>query len=41
MLVNGESIPALWTEGNTQTFGFIMPQQDVEIQLRIITDDGE
>ena len=41
MLVNGESIPALWTEGNTQTFGFIMPEADVEIQLRIVTDDGE
>ena len=41
MLVNGESIPVLHTEGNTQTFGFIMPEQDVEIQIRIVTDDGD
>jgi hypothetical protein len=41
MLVNGESIPVLYTEGNTQTFGFIMPEQDVAIQIRIVTDDGD
>jgi hypothetical protein len=41
MLVNGESIPVLYTEGNTQTFGFIMPEADVEIQIRIITNDEE
>ena len=41
MLVNGENIPVLYTEGNTQTFGFIMPEADVEIQIRIITNDEE
>ena len=39
MLVNGESIPVLHTEGNTQTFGFIMPEADVEIQIRIVTEE--
>ena len=39
MLVNGESIPVLYTEGNTQTFGFIMPEQNVEIQIRIVTEE--
>lgn len=37
MLVNGENIPVLWTEGETQTFGFIMPQENVEIQILVLS----
>lgn len=39
LLVNGESIPALRTEDDKVTFGFIMPEQDVQIQLRIVTGE--
>ena len=33
MLVNGQSIPALREDANTLTFGFIMPEADVTIQI--------
>lgn len=33
MLVNGEAIPVLWEDENTQTFGFIMPESDVNIEI--------
>lgn len=33
MLVNGESIPAMEVYKNTQTFGFIMPESDVVIEI--------
>lgn len=33
MLVNGESIPVLREDENTQTFGFIMPESDVRIEI--------
>lgn len=33
MLVNGESIPVLREDENTQTFGFIMPESDVTIEI--------
>ena len=41
MLVNGESIPVLYTEGNTQTFGFIMPEADVEIRIFVEETNAE
>lgn len=40
LLVNGENIPVLRTEGETQTFGFIMPQSDVTIQILTVSDDA-
>lgn len=40
ILVNGEVIPLLRTEGDKQTFGFIMPNTDVDIRLRIVTEDA-
>lgn len=33
LLVNGESIPVLREDKNTQTFGFIMPESDVTIEI--------
>ena len=33
MMVNGESLPVLWEDENTQTFGFIMPESDVTIEI--------
>lgn len=33
MLVNGENIPVLREDENTQTFGFIMPESDVTIEI--------
>ena len=33
LLVNGESIPVLREDENTQTFGFIMPESDVRIEI--------
>lgn len=33
MLVNGESIPVLREDENTQTFGLIMPESDVTIEI--------
>ena len=33
LLVNCESIPVLWEDENTQTFGFIMPESDVRIEV--------
>lgn len=33
LLVNGESIPVLREDENTQTFGFIMPESDVTIEI--------
>lgn len=33
LLVNGESIPVLREDENTQTFGFIMPENDVTIEI--------
>lgn len=33
LLVNGESIPVLRENENTQTFGFIMPESDVTIEI--------
>ena len=41
MLVNGENIPVLYTEGNTQTFGFIMPEADVEIRIFVEETNAE
>lgn len=38
MLVNGESIPKLRDDGAYSTFGFIMPQCDIEIQIRVKTE---
>lgn len=40
LLVNDESIPVLRTEGETQTFGFIMPQSDVTIKILVVSDDA-
>lgn len=39
VLVNGENIPVLRTQDDKQTFGFIMPEADVEIQIRIVTEE--
>lgn len=33
LLVNGEKIPALRADENTQTFGFIMPEADIVIEI--------
>lgn len=33
LLVNGENIPVLREDENTQTFGFIMPESDVTIEI--------
>lgn len=33
MLVNGENIPVLWTKDGKQTFGFIMPEANVELRI--------
>ena len=41
VLVNGENIPVLRTQDDKQTFGFIMPEADVEIQIRLITESEE
>lgn len=41
LLVNGENIPALRMQDDKVTFGFIMPEADVEIQLWIVTENGE
>lgn len=40
LLVNGEKIPVLRAEENTQTFGFIMPPEDVEIQIIVVSEDA-
>lgn len=39
VLVNGENIPVLRTQDDKQTFGFLMPEADVEIEIRLITEN--
>ena len=39
LLVNGEEIPVLRTSEDKVTFGFIMPEADIEIQLLLITEE--
>ena len=41
VLVNGENIPVLRTTEDKVTFGFIMPEADVDIQLRLIAGNDE
>lgn len=31
--INGQTIPVLRTDGNTQIFGFVMPEADIDIQF--------
>ena len=39
LLVNGEQIPVLRTTEDQVTFGFIMPDRDVEIRILLLTDE--
>ena len=41
VLVNGENIPVLRTSEDKVTFGFLMPEVDVEIEIRLITESEE
>lgn len=41
VLINGESIPVLRTKDDKQTFGFIMPEADVDIRILTVGDDEE
>ncbi len=38
LLVNGEAIPVLREDENTQTFGFIMPESDISIRILPASD---
>ena len=37
--INGQTIPVLRTDGNTQIFGFVMPEADIDIQFVTVSQE--